>query len=402
MFKLACRSIFRQRTRTILTLAAIALGVASLVISGGFVEDTLIQLREATIRSQLGHLQVYRQGRFASGGHHPADFLIGEPEVIERALNGVAGVVARARRISFSGLLNNGRGELPIIGQGVEPKREALIGSAISILSGRQLADTDLFGIMVGEGLANALALRTGDKVNLVLSTREGATNTLEFDVIGIFRSLSKEFDARAVQIPLPAAHELMATTSVDAIVVLLSDAELTPAVRAELKERLPPDFEVKTWQELADFYNNTAALYQRQFGFLRAIILVMMLLTVANSLNMSLYERTAEFGIMRALGQSGGNVGRLVVLETALLGVIGSALGIMVGALMAVGVSAIGIPMPPPPNSESGFVAGIRVVPSILVVAFLSGLLASIGAGLLPARRVARMPLVEALRYGA
>jgi putative ABC transport system permease protein len=82
MFKLAFRNILRQRARTGLTLAAIALGVASLVLSGGFVEDILVQLREATIRSQLGHLQVYKRGQFASGGHHPFDFLIESPEAV--------------------------------------------------------------------------------------------------------------------------------------------------------------------------------------------------------------------------------------------------------------------------------------------------------------------------------
>ena len=89
MLKLALRNILRQRARTGLTLTAIALGVASLVLSGGFVEDILLHLREATIRSQLGHLQVYKHGQFASGGQHPYDFLIDNPDAIERAVDAV-------------------------------------------------------------------------------------------------------------------------------------------------------------------------------------------------------------------------------------------------------------------------------------------------------------------------
>src|SRR5215472_2005954 len=109
MFKIALRNILRQRMRTSLTLAAIALGVATLVLSGGFVEDILVQLREATIHSQLGHLQVYRRGQFESGGHHPFEFLIERPEAVERAVDGLPGVLARAERLSFSGLISNGR-----------------------------------------------------------------------------------------------------------------------------------------------------------------------------------------------------------------------------------------------------------------------------------------------------
>ena len=399
MIKLAFRNILRQRARTSLTLAAIAIGVASLVLSGGFVEDILVQLREATIRSQLGHLQVYKRGQFASGGHHPFDFLIESPDAVERAIGTVPGVVARAARVSFSGLIGNGRGELPILGEGIDPEPEARIGSAISMLAGRQLAIGDGFGIMVGEGLANALRLKVGDRVNLVLTTREGAMNTLEFKVVGVFRSLSKEYDARAVRVQLRAAQELTASPGVSALVLLLADTDMTARARADVEARLPPGFEVKTWQELADFYNSTAALYERQFGVLQVIILVMVLLGVANSVNMTLHERTAEFGIMRALGRTGRDVFGLAVLETALLGAIGAALGVVVGVALAAMISAIGIPMPPPPNSESGFTAAVRIVPMILAAAFAMGILASIAAALLPARHLARIPVVEALR---
>ena len=76
------------------------------------------------------------------------------------------------------------------------------VASAISMIAGRQLSSGDAFGIVVGEGLANAFKLRVGDSINLVLNTREGAMNTLDFKVVGIFRSLSKEYDVRAVRIP--------------------------------------------------------------------------------------------------------------------------------------------------------------------------------------------------------
>ena len=402
MLRLASRNIVRQGVRTALTLAAIALGVASVVLTGGFVEDILLQLREATIRSQLGHLQVYKRGRFESGDHRPFDFLIDKPQDVERVVDGLPGVVARAERLSFSGVIGNGRGELPVRGEGIEPEREVRIGSAMTILAGRQLAAGDEFGIVVGEGLANAFKLGVGDNVNLLLATRDGAMNTLDFKVIGIFRSLSKEYDARAVRITLRAARDLTATSGVNAVVVLLANTAATEHARATLEAQLPPEFEVKTWRELADFYNNTSALYSRQFGVLQIIILVMVLLSVANSVNMTLHERTAEFGIMRALGRTGRHIFGLAMLETALLGAIGAALGVIAGSVLALAVSAIGIPMPPPPNSESGFTATIRIVPAVIAGAFALGFGASVAAAIVPARRLARIAVAEALRRAA
>jgi putative ABC transport system permease protein len=401
MLNIAFRNIFRQRTRAALTLAAIAMGIAGLVISGGFVDDLLFQLRESTIHSQLGHIQIYRQGQFASGGQRPFDFLVEDSVTTRHALSMLPGAILFARRLSFSGLMSNGRGGLPVVGEGVEPEAEARIGSAITLLSGRRLTVTDAHGIIVGEGLARALKVDVGDRVDLLLSTRDGAMNALQFNVVGVFRSLSKEYDARAVRIHLDAAQELVGTSGVSAIVVLLKDTRQTAAAINWLKVHMPQGLEAKSWRELADFYTSTEALYRRQFTVLEAIILAMLLLSVGNSVNMTLHERTPEFGIMRALGNSSRDVFRLVVLETSLLGTIGGVWGIASGAALAIIVSAVGIPMPPPPNSETGFIAAIRVVPAIIATAFALGILASIGASLLPGRNLSRISVAEALRGG-
>ena len=129
--------------------------------------------------------------------------------------------MAQARRLSFSGLISNGRGELPVWGEGIEPEPESRIGSALSMLQGRRLSGSDRFAILVGEGLAQALKVNVGDSVNLVVSTRDGAMNALEFNIVGVFRSMSKEYDARGVHIPLAAAAELVDTPGISTVVIL-------------------------------------------------------------------------------------------------------------------------------------------------------------------------------------
>jgi putative ABC transport system permease protein len=400
MLRLAMRNVLRQRMRTMLTLAAIALGVASLILSGGYIEDLLVQLREATIHSQLGHLQIYRTGQYASGGQRPFDFLIEDTTAVEQAIAGIRGVAVQTRRLNFSGLMSNGRGELPILAEGIQPELESRVGTALTLLAGRRLSAADSFGISVGEGLATALKLKPGDSVDLLVSTRDGAMNALQYTVTGIFRTLSKEYDAQAVQIALPAAAELVDTKGVSAIVLLLDSTARTDEALAALQSRLPSDrFEVKTWRELADFYTSTEALYKRQFAVLQVIILVMVLLSVANTVNMTVHERIGEFGILRALGRRGSHILRLIMLETALLGVAGALLGVLLGAGVALLVSAVGIPMPPPPNSEAGFTASIRLVPSVIGMAFVVGSVGALMAAVLPARKASRVPVVEALR---
>jgi putative ABC transport system permease protein len=171
--------------------------------------------------------------------------------------------------------------------------------------------------------------------------------------------------------------------------------------VAQQIASVLPPSqFEVKRWDELADFYQKTVDLYKGLFTVLQLIALCMVLLSVVNSVNMSVFERTAEFGTMRALGNRGRQVFGLILTESALLGLIGGVIGIVLGAILAAIVSKAGIPMPPPPNSDIGYTAYIRVVPGVLLTAFLVGWLGTVFAALLPARRAARLDVSEALRH--
>ena len=401
MFKLAFRNIFRNRSRTTLTLAAIISGVTAIIVSGGFVEDTFVQLRESTIHSRLGHIQVFRQGYLDYGQRDPSRYLIGQPKQIVDLLKPIPHVKEVMARLNFSGLANNGQADLPIIGEGVEPNKEARLGTATTLVAGRALADTDAFGVVIGEGVATALQLNPGSYITLIINTPEGALNTLEFQVVGIFRTFSKDYDDRAVRIPLAAAQELLYTPSVHSLIVLLDDTAATDRTTQSVKELLEKQgYSVKPWHELADFYSKTVALYKRQFGALQFIILVMLVLSVASTINMAIFERTGEFGTLLAVGLPRRQIFKLVLLENTLLGCVGGLLGVVVGVMLASIISGIGIPMPPPPGSNIGYVAYIRIVPFALIAAACIGLIAAMVAAIFPGRRASRLVVVEALRH--
>jgi putative ABC transport system permease protein len=400
MLKLALRNVFRHRARTALTLLAIVFGVAALIVTGGFIQNIFDQLAEAVIHSHSGHLQVARRGFHAEGTRRPAEFLLEDPRPAAEALARIPGVAEVMSRVDFAGLLDNGRADVAVVGEGVEPGPEAKLASYMHILAGRQLAPGDRNAALLGAGVARALRLAPGDHATLVLSTPDGATNTLDVDVVGVFQTFSKDYDNRAIRIPLAAAQEALDTGAVNTLVAMLERTGDTARVAAAARQALQGrDLEVVTWQELNDFYGKTVALYGRQFGVLELIILAMVLLSTVSSVNMSALERVGEFGTMRALGNPASTVFRLVVTEALLLGLFGAALGVAVGAALAAGLSAVGIPMPPPPNADLGYVARVELVPGVVAKAFVVGVLATAGSGLIAAARVARIPLPAALR---
>lgn len=401
--RLGLRNISRQRARSLATLASIAIGTAALILAGGFIQDIFTQLGEAIIHSQTGHIQITHQGYNEGKTQAPEKYFIEKADVLKSdLLKSSSAIQTVASRLTFSGTLNNGRRDLGVIGEGIEADLEKQAGTYLNFVEGRALRDTDTDGIVVGQGVAKSLGLKIGDHVTLLATLSQGAVNTLDYEVVGIFQSFSKEFDARAIRISLHSAQSLLDTLAVHMLVVLLNETEHTNFVTAQVRNVFSDKkLNITAWNKLSDFYEKTVELYDRQFGVLRLIILIMVLLSVANSVNMTLFERTREFGTMLAIGEHNFGIFRLIVTENLCLGLFGALAGVLLGCIAALIISAIGIPMPPPPNANLGYTALIRLNATALLTAGITGFMACFLATLLPARRASRLDIGEALRHG-
>lgn len=399
LLRFAVLNLLRHSRQTFFGLLVIVLGVTGLVIARGFVLDVFQQLGEMTIRSQLGHLQATMPGFRESGAGRADEYLLVEAAAVEQTLRKDPRVREVMGRLTFSGVISAGRNELAIEGEGVEPHAEARLGTHMTVISGKNLKSDQEEAIVLGEGAARRLRVRPGDWVNLTASTVDGSLNAVELRVSGVFRSFSKEYDERTVRIPLSVVQNLLQTRGVTMLVVQLRKTEDTASVLAALDHWGGKGaVEIQPWYRISDFYESTRALYERQFGILQIIAVTLIAMSVLGSFNMTVLERTAEFGTMRALGNRPNAVLGLILIEALVLGIVGAAVAIVVSAAVAAGVSWIGIPMPPPPNSESGYTARIVISGEAMGWSALVGILSAFLGALLPALRVMRMPLTVAL----
>ncbi len=399
LFRLAWRNLVRNLRRSVFGIATIAFGVVGLAIAAGFIQDVFDQLSEATISAQLGHVQIAKRGFREGGTASPQDFLI-DSASLKSQVAAVDLVKEVMGRLAFSGLLSLDGTELAIEAQGIEPDPEARLGTRLRMLAGRGLHDGDTYGVLLGEGVAKQLKAKVGDMVSLTAPTIDGSLNLLDLEVLGVFRSFSKEYDDRAVRIPLVAAHELTQTDRVNTLVVQLDRTADTDLAVARLMAMLgDSDLEAVPWYVLSDFYANTKLMYERQFGFLQWIALVLVVMSVLNSLNMTVFERMAEFGTMRVLGNRGSEVVKLIGIEGLLLGVLGSLIGILLAVITAAVVSVAGIPMPPPPNMESGYTARVVLTFPALGWTAAIGTTAAVLASVIRAFRFLRISMPDALR---
>jgi hypothetical protein len=141
------------------------------------------------------------------------------------------------------------------------------------------------------------------------------------------------------------AAQELLLTKGVGKLVVSLHSTDATDAFIGRVRPQLADDLRILDWRTLNDFYQKTVDIYQQQFGFLQAMVMLMVCLSVINTLNMSLLERGWEFGTMRALGNRSKTIVSLIVVESLVLGVVGATLGVVLGVLLALLISGSGFP---------------------------------------------------------
>src|SRR6266571_1824922 len=355
--KLALRNVFRNRRRTLITLAAMGFGAAAIIVFGGFVHSIYYGVRESTIRSQVGHIQIYRKGYSEKGNLAPFDYLIADYPALRDELRRLPHVKTVTARLGFSGLVSTGDTTTAFVGSGVVPEGEMDLSALAVIVDGKELAS--------GE----------------------------------------KAYDDRFLRIGLPETQRVLDLEGgeVQSVVLLLDATDNTARVRESLERLIRDrglDLEIKTWEDLALRYHQVRELFGRIFAVLTLIVSIMVVFGITNTMTMAIFERTREIGTVMALGTRRRGVVSMFVLEGFVLGVLGAVAGVVLGVVLAKAISAVAIHLPPPPGSTRGFIVQIFVVPAVLAQEFQLSIVAATLASLYPAWRAARLDVVEALRH--
>ncbi len=400
-FRLATRNLRRNTRRTLVATLTVAFGIVAYLLAGGFIAWVFEQMREGTIHSQLGHIQIVRPGYFEKGIADPYAFLLPEQSSEQKNIEKIAGFQSLAPRLSFSGLISHNDTTIAFVGDGVDPEREKPVSSSVRIVTGRDLASAEEKAVILGEGLARSLGVKEGDIVVLLATAANGSPSAVEVNVAGTFATTAKEYDDSALRLPIQVARKLMRVRGATSWVVLLDKTERTAETASSLSKTLPAkDFEVVPWSALADFYNKTVVLFSKQISVVKFIIGLIIVLTISNTQMMSVLERTTEIGTSLAIGQRRNTVMRMFVAEGVLIGLAGGVLGVVLGYILANVISAVGIPMPPPPGMASGFLGEILVAPSLAIDALFLAFFTTLLASIMPAWKASHMNIVDALRH--
>lgn len=332
--RMAWRNIGRNPRRTAITVAAISLGLAVLIVAKGLGDGVHEQMVENSIRIFTGHLQVHARDYQEDPGLNRA---IKHPEEVYSVLARQEGVVGFSGRVLANGLASSAENSAGVRMVGIDPAREAGVTTVTQNLIRGQPLGMQERGILIGAKLADLLHVDLDEKVVLMAQAADGSLAADLFRVTGIFRTGSPVIDEAMVYVGIAQAQEMLVLGErISEIALLLEDSGRLPAVADALKAELSArELEIQTWEELSPDLVAFIKLDDASLYIFIVIVFSIVALGILNTLLMAILERVREFGIMMALGTQPRQIVGLIMLEAAGLGLIslfmGGTLGVSV-----------------------------------------------------------------------
>ncbi len=327
----AWRNIWRSKTRSLVIIVAICLGLASGIFYMAFYKGMVDQRINTAIKTEASHLQIHHKEYLTNPDKR---FVIGHADSITKIIKSIAGVQATSSRILINTMIQS-----PTTGSGVKvtgivPEDEKLVTNLYSkLIEGSYFEDGKRNPIIIGKKLADKLKVRLKSKVVITLQDMEGNMTGASFRIEGIFETSNTVFDEMSVFVRNSDIRRVMVMNenSAHEIAVLLENNEQLDMVDTELQSKFP-GLDVKTWREIMP----DVSLVEGSFGLTMyifiGIILLALLFGIINTMLMAVLERTKELGMLMAIGMNKFRVFNMILLETVMLSLFGGVCGILLG----------------------------------------------------------------------
>ncbi len=330
--KLAWRSLWKNRRRTIITMTMISVGFALALVSLGIADGFHNQMIRNAVRLGSGNLTVEHKGYPDEPSN---DKLVSESSVLRDRIREIPGIRNVSERIIVMGLIYTAENSAGVAVFGVDPAADMTRKSLEpEIIDGRYLEVDDKRGVLIGADLARRLKASVGDKAVVMAQDSSGQISSQLVRVRGIFETGINEMDGYVAQVNLPLARALLGVSEgATQLAVFLEDEKQQARVKEEIEPLIrEPDAEVFDWEDVMPDLVLFVQMDNAGTYIFMGIILVVVALGILNTILMSVLERTREFGLMVALGMGPGRLLRLVLLETTFLSLVSLGVGAILG----------------------------------------------------------------------
>jgi putative ABC transport system permease protein len=402
LVKLAWRNLWRNKRRSLIVLFSIIVGVNAMLFMDGMTNGMLSQILFNQISLSVSHIQIHEKG---FNDNRTVQGLIKNPETVEANIRKNEFVQTYSKRVITFGLLSSASNSTGIYLYGVSPKEEKNVSRiSSSIIEGSYLTDKKN-EILIGKKLAEKLKVELGDKVVAMANTPDGTIGSEVFRIAGIFKTPSSEFDKAYIYIPIQTAQSMLDLgNNFHEFAIITKDYKTSNTVRDQLAKKIQDNVEVLSYEDLLPFIIIQLDMYKESMFVINFIVALAIIFGIVNSMLMSVFERIQEIGVLMSIGMRVKKIFGMVILESFILGVFGTMIGVISGYLINIPFAIYGIDLSFFAESLESFAIGSILYPQLSIENFLLTLfmipMISVLAAIYPAYRAIKLEPVHAIRY--
>ncbi|RXN91154.1 lipoprotein-releasing system transmembrane subunit LolC [Achromobacter aloeverae] len=323
------------------SMAGIALGVAALIVVLSVMNGFQKEVRDRML-SVLPHIELYVPGA-------DADRVLGQWQQIAEAAERNKEVRAAAPFVAAQGMIVRGQSLHGVQVRGIEPGIEGKVSDIPKQMVAGNLDDLKpgSFGVVLGRDLAGSMGLVVGDTVLMLapqasVSPAGFAPRMRQFTVVGIFSSGHYEYDSSLAFVDNQDAARVFRDTGVAGVRLRIADMQQAPQVAAELQQSLPRYISASDWTRNNRTWFAAVQTEKRMMFLILALIVAVAAFNLLSSLVMAVKDKQSDIAILRTLGASPGEVARIFLVQGALIGVVGTVVGVLGGMLLAYNIDVI------------------------------------------------------------
>ena len=402
--RMAWRNIWRHSRRTWLTATAMIFSNVLLVFMIALQFGSYDMMIDNTLKLFSGHLQVQADGYLDNPKLRSS---IPDVRALAAELRTALPEARIAPRAAGFALVSSEDRSFGIEIVGVEPASEPGVSTIPGMLTeGRYLEDSDAAAIVIGAAMARNLKVTIGDELTLLGSGRDGSFAAGIASVVGIFDTGSSDMDRALAEVPLPWFQEVFAMRGHGNSIAMAVDQLDAVAAAEAAAGKVIRDHDglvVRDWDALHPGLRQAIKADLSSGWLMYGVLIILVGFSVLNTQLMSVLERTREFGVITALGVRPRRLASLVMQETALMALVGMAIGLLLGWLVTLYFHTNGFSYPGMEELAERFNLPGKMYPSITfgtmilgpAVVFLFCMLAAV----YPALRLFRLRPVDAMR---
>ncbi|MGM0420003.1 MAG: ABC transporter permease [Bacillota bacterium] len=410
LFKIAFRNLSRNKLRSFVSILAIAIVVMIVVFARGLITGTMESTLQMQFDNQLGHIRIIEEEYDLREALFSLDYTVTgtENQNLESMLNEIAeidGVRHLLPRIKFGAMASPDEELIQMAGIGVDPESELAYGGLTDdITSGRMAEAND--EIVVGRGLLEKLGAELGSRVTILFSDVYQSFQGRTFTIVGVRETGLSLLDDRLFFLPLAAAQNMLyLEDEVTEILVYTEDFQDSRAIAGRIDDYFAAqgssNYEAVPWQE-GDEFMEYFQVAVRIYDVIYVFFILLGSIVLINTMIMIVRERTSEIGMMGALGLKKREILQVFALEGAMMGTLGSLLGVIPGGALTYYLSQVGLDYYSALLQDMDIILTPVIYPVFslenLIFSFLLGAIISSLTGLWPARNAAKMEPVDAL----